>query len=337
MSIDDRRHARTDPGSGSRHRVRTVLLVVLAVVLVVALVAGIYLWSLGRAFDTGRGVLEESFPEESARPAAGSDADEGTTVLIMGEDDQGGAGERADAIMLLHVPDGGGEAYVMSVPRDLWVEIPGAGQAKINSAVDAGGVPLMVDTVESMLGIRVDEVAEVDFAGFENIVDAVGGVTIDVPQDFVSWQEDMLFTAGPMRMDGQTALEFVRERRSFELGDLKRVENQRLFLQAVLDKLVRAETFSDPGRVREMVAEFAPHLEVSEGFDAGWIAGLAPELARIGRGDVESFTVPHRGVGTAPDGQSIVVPDAEAMADLGVAISGDTLAQYVASLDTDVS
>ncbi|MFI7483538.1 LCP family protein [Kocuria sp. M1R5S2] len=335
MSIDDRRPARTDRTPGSRRTVRTVLLVLLAVVLVVALVVGLYLWSLGRAFDTGREVLEQPFPAESARPSAGSGADEGTTVLVMGEDHQGGAGERADAIMLLHVPEDGGAVYVMSIPRDLWVEIPGVGQAKINSAIDAGGVPLMVDTVEGLFDTRVDQVAQVDFEGFENIVDAVGGVTIDVPKDFVSWQKDMLFTAGPMHMDGATALEFVRERRSFEMGDLKRVENQRLFLEAVLDKLISKDVLSDPGRIRQMVSELAPHLEVSEGLDAGWVAGLAPELAGVGARDVDSFTVPHEGIGTSPDGQSIVVSDTQAMEDIGVAISEDKLDEYLATLNSD--
>ena len=156
-----------------------------------------------------------------------------------------------------------------------------------------------------------------------------------MPEDFVSWQKDMMFTAGPMHMDGRTALEFVRERRSFEMGDLQRVENQRLFLEAVLDKLISKETLGDPGRIREMVSEFAPHLEVSEGVDAGWVAGLAPELAGIDGGDIESFTVPHAGIGTSPDGQSVVMPDAEAMDEIGVAISEDKMDEYVATLSPD--
>ncbi|MGQ1836907.1 LCP family protein [Kocuria turfanensis] len=334
MSIDDRDLTRADPAPRRRHPVRTVLLVLVTLLLVLALLVGLFVWNLGRTFDDRKRTLDDAFPDDSTRPAAGSAQDRGTTVLLLGAD--GGAedgGQRADSIMLVHVPEDGGEAYVMSIMRDTWVEIPGVGQAKINAALDHGGTSLMVQTVEDLFGTRVDQVAEVDFEGFRGLTDAVGGVTIDVPQDFVSRSEGIVFEAGPQTMDGATALEFVRERYAFETGDFQRVQNQRTYVQAMMDQLISPETLTNPMRIHSVVAEFSPYLEVSEGLDAGWIAGLAPDLAGLTSGDIEMLTVPNRGIGVSPDGQSIIVADEDAMSAVGVAISEDNLDEYVATLN----
>lgn len=341
MSIDDRDPVPAAPAPRRRRTVRNVLLGFLALVVVAALVAGLYVWNLGRTFDTSKQVVEGAFPEETARPAVDSAEDRGTTVLLLGadrrpegEEDAGVEGERADTIMLAHIPEGGGEAYVMSIMRDTWVEIPGVGEAKINAALDHGGVPLMVQTIEGLFGTRVDQVAEVDFDGFQGLTDALGGVTIDVPQDFVS-HEGVAFQQGPQHMDGATALEFVRERYAFADGDYQRVANQRAYVKAMLDELLSGGTLTNPVRVHEVVSQFSPYLTVSEGLDAGWVAGLVPDLAGMSAEDVEMFTVPTGGIGVSPDGQSVVIADPQAMQEIGVAISGDNLDQYVATLEPD--
>ena len=172
--------------------------------------------------------------------------------------------------------------------------IPGAGEAKINAALDLGGVPLMVRTVEDLLGTRVDQVAEVDFAGFQALTDALGGVTIDVPQDFVS-NEGMVFEQGPEHMDGQRALEFVRERKAFESGDFQRVANQRAYVRAVLERALSPQTLLNPVRLHTLVHDFSPYLLVSEGLDAQWVAGLLPDLAGLSAGDLRMATAPQLG------------------------------------------
>ncbi|KLU10383.1 LytR family regulatory protein [Kocuria sp. SM24M-10] len=337
MSIDDRDLTRADPAPRRRHPVRTVLLVLVTLLLVLVLLAGLFVWNLGRTFDDRKRTLGEAFPAESARPSAGSTMDRGTTVLLLGADRrveaQEEAGARADAIMLVHVPEEGGEAYVLSIMRDTWVEIPGVGEAKINAALDHGGTALMVQTVEDLFGTRVDQVAEVDFEGFQGLTDAMGGVTVDVPQDFVSREKNIVFEQGPQTMDGETALEFVRERYAFADGDFQRVQNQRAYVQAVMDQLASTQTLTNPGRLHRVVAEFSPYLEVSDGLDAGWITGLAPDLAGLSAGDIQMLTVPNQGIGVSPDGQSIIVADEQAMQDIGVAISEDNMDEYVATLN----
>lgn len=348
MTVHDRESARdADRGADlaaaapRRRPVRRVLLVLLGLVLVLALVAAAFLWNLGRTFDDRKQVVADAFPAESGRPAAGSAQDRGTTVLLLGADsrpggraDVGVEGVRADTIMLVHLPEDGGEAYVISVLRDTWVPIPGVGEAKINAALDLGGVPLMVGTVEDLFGTRVDQVAEVDFAGFQALTDALGGVTVDVPQDFVS-NEGMTFEQGPEHMDGERALEFVRERKAFEDGDFQRVENQRNYVRAALERLLGPQTLLNPVRLHTVVSDFSPYLTVSEGLDAAWIAGLAPDLAGLSAGELRMTTAPDRGLGVSPDGQSVVLPDREAMAGIGAAVAADDLGGYLATLNPD--
>ncbi|MHC5560388.1 LCP family protein [Kocuria sp. U4B] len=339
MTVDDHGLAPAQSASPARRTVRNVLLAFLAVVVIAALVAGLYVWNLARTFDSGTRTIDGAFPAESARPVAESAQDRGTTVLLLGaderpegEEDADVTGMRADTIMLVHMPEDGGAVYVMSIMRDTWVTIPGAGEAKVNAALDIGGMPLMVETVEDLFGIRIDQVASVDFAGFQGLTDALGGVEVDVPEAFVS-RDGTVFEAGPQQMDGGKALEFVRERYAFSDGDFQRVQNQRAYVQAVLDEAMSRQTLTSPARIQEIVSQFSPYLEVSEGLDSGWIAGVAPDLAGVSSADIRMFTVPTGGLGVSPDGQSVVVADARAMQDLGVAISEGTLDEYVATLN----
>ena len=321
-----------------KHTGRNILLTVLALLLVVGVVAGLFVWNLGRNFDRGASTLESAFPEESARPAKGSAQDAGTTVLLLGSDkrpdgvDPNVTGSRADSIMLLHIPEDGGQMYVMSIMRDTWVDIPGVGESKINAALDHGGMPLMVETIEQNFGTRVDEVALVDFAGFEGLTDALGGVTVNVPEVFTS-QDGHRFEAGPQELSGEQALAFVRERYAFSDGDYQRVRNQRAYLQAMINKLVSAGTLTNPLKLNEVVKEISPYLTVSDGLTSGWIAQQAPKLVGLSSSDIHMFTVPNNGVGTSADGQSIIVADTDAMQRIGKAISDGTLDQYATSLD----
>ena len=316
-----------------KHTGRTIVLVLLSLLVVVAVAAGLFVWNIGRTFDNGAQNLENAFPEESGRPAKGSAEDSGTTVLLLGSDkrpdgvDPGVTGSRADSIMLLHIPADGGQMYVMSIMRDTWVNIPGVGEAKINAALDQGGMPTMVSTIEENFETRVDEVALVDFAGFEGLTDALGGVTVDVPVAFTT-REGKHYEAGPQKMDGEQALTFVRERYAFQDGDYQRVRNQRAYLQGLINELVSAGTLTNPVKLNEVVKTISPYLTVSDGLTAGWIAQQAPKLVGLGSSDIHMFTVPNKGVGTSADGQSIIVADEAAMKEIGRAISDGTLDQY---------
>ncbi|MGW4858920.1 LCP family protein [Kocuria palustris] len=340
--FDGRRRDDSDRPRRKR-RGRKILLgfLIAFLVLVVGVIAviALYINGLSRSYDENVTSVpsSEAFPEEADRP----EDSEGTTILLLGSDKRpegggelGREGARADSIMLLHIPADGGEIYVMSVMRDTWVDIPGVGEAKINAAFQNGGMPLMVETLEGHFGTRIDEVMSVDFEGFEGLVDALGGVTVDVPQSFTS-DSGTEYPAGPMEMDGETALTFARERHSFADGDYTRVANQRAFIQALLDRFLEPEVLANPGKISDIVSTISPYLTVSDGLDSGYIRGLVPKMVGVSRSDIHMFTVPTNGIGTSDDGQSVVLPDEEAMQEIGDAIDDGTLDEHYQELSAD--
>ncbi|MBO1267700.1 LCP family protein [Arthrobacter cavernae] len=324
----------------SRKRRRNVLIGVVAFVVVTALVGGGYLFHLAQTFNTGTTKIESAFPEEALRPQKTGTA--AMNILVMGSDSRGatevdavnGAAtdQRADTLMLMHIPADRRHVYTISVMRDLWVEIPGHGEAKINAALAQGGVPLMVQTIESVFQQRIDHVAMVDFEGFKGLTDALGGVDVTVKEPFTSsGRNGHYFAAGRNTLGGEQALAFVRERYAFTDGDYQRVRNQQAYLKAVIGKTISAETLTNPVTISNLVGSVSPFISVDKGLDAATLAGLGLGLRDIGQKDVVLFTLPTLGTGTSTDGQSIVLADPVAIADIAAALAADKLGDYVAS------
>jgi LCP family protein required for cell wall assembly len=187
----------------------------------------------------------------------------GTNYLIVGSDSRNpediaaaglnpaafedGGGERSDTMLLLRFV--GGQAKMLSIPRDLYVPIAETdGSAKINSAYGGGGPRRLVLTVQQALGVPVHHYMEVDFVSFAKLVDSLGGVTIDFPNPAHDPNTGLDVTqAGPNELDGPQALAFVRSRHYVEVidgrdrpdptADLGRVQRQQQFLKAVFGKL----------------------------------------------------------------------------------------------------
>lgn len=174
-------------------------------------------------------------------------------VLVLGVDTRETEGDQnADVIMIARVDFTTNDVRVVSIPRDLQVEVPGHGPSKINGAYNIGvkedpdnnvaGVMMMRDTIEYNFGVRIDEFVLVDFQGFEEVIDAVGGITINVPErieDDAYPTEDfgttrLVIEAGRQNMDGETALAYARTRH--QDNDDKRRERQMLVLRALLSK-----------------------------------------------------------------------------------------------------
>ncbi|WP_299165614.1 LCP family protein [uncultured Arthrobacter sp.] len=321
---------------------RTAVLVILGVVAAFAAVVAGYLISLAVAFETKTTTIENAFPDSSTRPERSAAAEGAMNLLLMGSDarpaeSEDGAGEgftdsRSDTMMLVHIPQDRQNVYVMSILRDTWTEIPGYGENKINAAISLGGVPLVVQTVETMFDAPIDHVMIVDFEGFKGLTDALGGVTVDNPIAFQSeGTEGEFFEQGTITLDGDSALKFVRERKAFSDGDFQRVQNQQLFIKGIMSELLSTETFTNPVKLSRVVNEISPYLSVDEEFGAATLGSLALGMWQIRSDDVVFFTLPNLGVGTSPDGQSIVVKDEEAIARIAEALDQGTLGEYVAS------
>lgn len=310
------------------------LIAIGAFVIMLVGVSAVYVSSIAQRFDQGTEKIVEAFPDATVRPPEPTGAAASAqNILLLGTDSRGdvesiddAAGRRSDTIMVVHVPADRQSVTVMSIMRDSWVDISGHGKAKVNAALSYGGVPLAVQTVESLIGVPIDHVAIFDFTGFIGLTDAVGGVEIDNPIEFDSYHlRGTTFAQGRLHLDGAHALAFARERYAFVDGDYTRVRNQQAFIAALLDKVLSTDTALDPGKVSSMIDAVAPYLKVDAGFTSGYLAGLALELRSLRKSDITFFTMPTLGTGTSDDGQSIVVVDPVQLTRLRVAFANDAL------------
>ena len=234
-----------------RRRGRRVLLITVSIVLVVGVVLGAMYFYLDSQL-TRRNVLADY----AGRPAAGA----GQNWLITGSDSRAGltraqkrqlhtgsdGGHRSDTILILHIPSNGGRPVLISLPRDSYVNIPRYGQNKINAAYSFGGPRLLADAVQNNTGLRIEHYIGIGFGGLVNVVDAIGGVRMCLPGPIHDPASGLNLKAGCQTLDGAEALGYVRTRHTFAKQDLQRVQNQRLFLRALLRKLTSPGTLLNP-------------------------------------------------------------------------------------------
>ena len=280
----------------------------------------------------GDGILDDGYSYDVVKGP-------GKNILLLGSDTRSGSdaalvsGSRADTIMLMHIPADGKGVYIISIMRDTWVNIPGYGAAKINAALNYGGISLQVATVENLLGVKIDHVAEIEFEGFKSLVNAVGGVDVQVPFAFTSnvWT----FTPGVMHMNGSAALTFVRERYSFADGDYQRVRNQRAFLRGLYSTMKAKGALSSVGSFQSAVESLADYMRVDSGLNAAQIAQIAAPVLTSGDTTMRMTTLPNAGPGWSYDGQSIILVNQAANAQLASALQNDTMDQFMATYGQD--
>lgn len=177
----------------------------------------------------------------------------GTTYLIAGSDQRGGVavtddgtdGARADTLMLLHKARNG-RAYLVSLPRDTLVDIPGYGGYKLNAAYAFGGPALLVETVEEFTDLTIDHYIEIGFDGVENLVDAVGTVNLCIDQDVNDERSGLVMSQGCHDVGGAQALAFVRARYFDPTADLGRQERQRQFVGAFISRATSPSVIANP-------------------------------------------------------------------------------------------
>jgi LCP family protein required for cell wall assembly len=208
----------------------------------------------------------------------------GTTYLLVGSDSREGLtrkqqlqygtgkgeGRRTDTIMLLHT--GSGPNMLMSIPRDSIVDVPGHGTTKINAAFAFGGPKLLVQTIEQETGIRVDDYIEIGFAGFVDVVDAVGGIEICPKQAMKDKQANLDIDKGCQEADGKVALGYARSRKTSGLGDIARAQHQREVVSAVGSEAASPWSVINPVRYYRLAMAGSDSLIVGE--DTGMISTM---------------------------------------------------------------
>ena len=306
----------------------------------------------------------------SGQTAAGRKNIDGSdqNILIVGNDDRStaspaelqalgttadGGSLNTDTMMLMHVPANGSKATVISFPRDSLVDIPGYGQAKLNSAyVDgvngshgdkAAGAALLIKTIENMTGLSIDHFVAVDLLGFYRISNAIGGVTVclngpmrpatSVGQEgngydsgyepdgtFVRSYSGINLPAGKSVISGSEALAFVRQRHGLPGGDLDRIKRQQYFLSAVFRKVSSAGTLLNPLKLQNLLKAISSSLTMDSSLDP---LKLAQQMQNLQAGNVTFTTIPTNGTTDVNGVGNVVVVNTAAMPDFINALIGN--------------
>jgi LCP family protein required for cell wall assembly len=330
--------------SRGRRLARLALVMVLVLLVFAGLVAagGAYVvHRLERSYDRNIQRFGDPFTSipQQERPAPVNNA--AMNVLLLGSDSRISAGDpsqwvvgaqRTDAIMIVHIPADRSAAYVVSIPRDSYVPIPGYGKNKINAAFSFGGPALMVRTVEKLTGVRIDHMVVVDFTGFRDITDALGGVTITVPR--ATSDERASFRAGTYRMDGATALNYVRQRHHLPGGDFDRERRQQNWIRSVSGEAISTGTLTHPFTLNKVLTALTKSIATDDSFTIGEMRDLAVSLRGIHSDDLAMVTAPVAGTdmigGTHGPAMSIVLLDRAKDAVLWKAIASDRMAAWAA-------
>ncbi|MCH6160638.1 LCP family protein [Streptomyces marispadix] len=289
-------------------RAKTVIISLVVVLL--AWAVGTYFWADSKL----RREVDLSIVED--RPETG----EGTNYLIVGSDSREGlsaqekqelhtgsaAGKRTDSMMILHVGSGG--PTLISLPRDSWVTIPpftgsksgkhydNTQQTKLNAAYSQDGAPLLVRTVEHNTGLKIDHYAEIGFGGFAQIVDAVGGVEMNIPQDIKDKNSGADFKKGKQVLDGKQALSFVRNRHAGTGdSDLGRTKNQQKFLAALANQTATPGTVLNPFRLYPTMGAGLDTLVVDKDMSLWNLGSMFFAMKDVNSGEGKRMNMPISG------------------------------------------
>ncbi|BFO22135.1 hypothetical protein SHKM778_85230 [Streptomyces sp. KM77-8] len=278
-------------------------------VLVVTTV-GTYFWAdskLNRDVDLSKVIERPEKGEGTNYLIVGSDSREGMTAEDKKKLHTGSAdGKRTDSVMILHTGDNA--PTLISLPRDSNVEIPsfvgsesgknypGTGrQVKLNAAYAEDGPELLVRTVEFNTGLRIDHYVEIGFGGFASIVDAVGGVEMDIPQDIKDTKSGADFKKGKQTLNGEEALAFVRTRYALAGSDLDRTKNQQKFLSALANQVATPGTILNPFKLYPTMGAGLDSLIVDEDMGLFDLADMFWSMKGVNGGDGTSMNMPIAG------------------------------------------
>ncbi|MDT0278210.1 LCP family protein [Blastococcus goldschmidtiae] len=306
---------------------------------VAAVLSGLLLLGSGWGWHLAR-VAEASVQRADAIPSTGNEdingedhAGEEMNLLLVGMDSRTGltpeqqqefsTGEadgvlNTDSMMLVHVPADGSAASFVSLPRDTYVDIPGFGEGRLNSAYARGfaeaegseeerraaGARRLIQTVSGFTGLEIDHFAEIDLLGFINLSEIVGGVEVNLCQATSDPLSGADFPAGVQTIGGADALAFVRQRSGLPGSDLDRVVRQQVYIAGMLRNMLSTDLLLDLGKQREIVEQVGSSVTLDQGLD---IFDLAAQMQGVDPGNITFRTIP----GLTPariDGAEVLQP-----------------------------
>lgn len=340
-------------GPARRHRLLVRILVGLLVTGLLLTVAGIGVAlmmqsRLSSQVNRIEGVFT-GLADRPEKPASGSAA-RAVNILVMGtdrrsEDPTTGTGatadawvpgaQRTDTIMILHVDGDRDGASLISIPRDAWVDVPGHGPNKVNAAFSLAGPSLAVQTVEDLTDLRIDHLAVIDWSGFENVIDTLGGVTITVPRTVEDPHNEVVWVKGRQTLIGSAALLYVRQRYGLPLGDLDRVRRQQAVIRGLLRGTLATLGSAHPLRIYDLLDTLTENVTVDQGWSFGDMRDLVLDLREVHLDEMNFLTVPVQGFGRE-GAQSVVYLDRAGNQALWADVRADRVDRWVADNPTSV-
>jgi LCP family protein required for cell wall assembly len=340
-----RRHTATPSRRGHHYGLQVAKLALTMVSALVLSLTG-YGWSTFRDLHQGLSTTNMIGP---------AIADKATDILLVGLDSRTDAhanplpadalsqlragsndGELTDTMILVRIPDNGRRAVAISLPRDLYVELPdGYGKHKLNSAFARGknateqrlvalgadlatvrtesvaaGRKLLLEAVKDLTGVSIDHYAEINLLGFSLLTEAVGGVEVCLRAPVHDKFSGANFPAGPQLISGPDALAFVRQRHGLPRGDLDRIVRQQAYLASLANKVLTAGTLANPSRINQLINATQQSLVLDDGFD---VLDFAARMQKLAAGNMVFETVPVVGDGESESDGSVLEVDLEAV------------------------
>lgn len=231
------------------------------------------------------------------------------TFVVVGSDTREGlddlknfgqaGGARSDVVMLVRVDPSTGRAQMLSIPRDLRVDIPGHGTNKINAAFAFGGPSLLVETLKSNLNVEVNHYVQVDFVGFQSLVDELGGIEIPFPNQARDVKSGLDVAAGQDTLDGFQALAYARSRSYQELqngswvsvdaNDIGRTQRQQEVVRAIVSKMKRPSSIAEAGDITEAMSK---HMTIDSELAGESVAAMMWDFKGLLAGSIDGATLP---------------------------------------------
>ena len=306
--------------------------VVAGLLVALLMAAGITVWVAYQNLDSNITTVDPTDDLGDIRPAKenqslnvlaiGSDTREGGNDIVGGESEG-----LADTTMVLHLSADNSWAAGVSIPRDSMVQMPDCVSSdgtvvpgalrQFNAAYPIGGPACVQRTVEALTGLRIDHFVVVDFRGFVDMVDAVGGVTVYIPEPINDPQSRIFFDVGCQTLDGKQSLGFVRVRKGVGGGDgsdLGRIERQQAFLTSLIQKVTSSDVLFNPLELYNFLDAVTSSVTTDPGIGSiRSMASVAVRVREIGLDSIEFTTVPNEAYPPDPNRVQWKQPETDAL------------------------
>ncbi|HEX6946810.1 MAG TPA: LCP family protein [Acidimicrobiia bacterium] len=290
----------------------------ITLLVILNVIAGLALWFV----YTGRDFLARADTDDEVTGVLDGASGDSLTFLIVGSDSREGledlenfgnfSGARGDVIILVRVDRSTSSMQMLSIPRDLWVDIPGHGENRINAAYALGGSRLMVETIKQNLGVEINHYVEIDFVGFQGLVDELGGITIEFPYAARDQKSGLRVDAGRQRLDGKMALAYARSRHyqenrdgkwvSVEANDFGRSARQQQVIKAIMAELKSPSSIVEAGNIARTMSRY---VTIDSRLAGASVASLAWDFRGVLTGGIDGITLPAENATVG--GRSVVV------------------------------